>query len=281
MFAKSSLSDNARLTLRVCLWNALFYAAVGTAFVHYSSGGGMPAAGDDDARMQFAEQLLHGEELLERLRAGGAVLYVRHFETTHLDVADDIYQSRHIDLPLEMFADCSWQRPLSDRGVAHAGQVRDAMRSLGVALGPVFSSPYCRIVESALGLWGRMPQIDQRLIYRKGNYSEADANARVSGYLAMEPEPGRNLAVVGHRPPMDGTGFTIGEGEMFVFAILPGDETPTMIGHITVTDWLRAAAGDIASFGSRKPEAIRIGQSRYWAHPRDEYPPIEEVLEAK
>lgn len=77
--------------------------------------------------------------LLNSLRQGGYILYVRHGEAT---VGEDI--------PGIDFNDCSTQRNLSEAGRRQAEQFGEALRNLQIPVQtPVLASPFCRAKETA------------------------------------------------------------------------------------------------------------------------------------
>ena len=79
--------------------------------------------------------------LLEALRAGGHVIYMRH---TNADVGRDVPGSG------EWWKKCGeGHRMLSDRGRSEAIQIGESIRRLGIPISEVRSSEYCRAVETA------------------------------------------------------------------------------------------------------------------------------------
>lgn len=83
---------------------------------------------------------LVGTQLVAALRDGGYVLYLRHTETPE-DGTDEP----------DSLGDCSRQRALNAAGRADARALGAAVRALGVPVGEVLASPYCRTVERAEG----------------------------------------------------------------------------------------------------------------------------------
>ncbi len=86
-----------------------------------------------------------GATLLSALRAGGYVLYFRH-------TATDFGQN---DEKMTGFEDCANQRNLTDAGRADARAIGAAIRSLGIPIGDVLASPFCRTRETAELIFGR------------------------------------------------------------------------------------------------------------------------------
>src|SRR5205085_549630 len=77
--------------------------------------------------------------LLSELRKAGFVIYLRHAQTDR-----SREDARQPDLK-----DCSTQRVLSREGEKQADELAEAIRKLGVPVGQVFCSPYCRTMETA------------------------------------------------------------------------------------------------------------------------------------
>ena len=77
---------------------------------------------------------------VQALKRGGFVLYLRH-------VSSDT--SKPDRVPSVDFNDCATQRPLSSEGRRQAAQIGKAVRSLGIPIGEVRVSPYCRTKETA------------------------------------------------------------------------------------------------------------------------------------
>jgi phosphohistidine phosphatase SixA len=86
-----------------------------------------------------------GAALVERLRAGGHVLFFRH-ERTLAGTADR--------QPPD-FSDCATQRGLSPAGIESARATGEALKALAIPIGVVLASPYCRNLETARLLAGR------------------------------------------------------------------------------------------------------------------------------
>ena len=124
-------------------------------------------------------------ELLAMLRGGGYVLYFRHGSTpdyAEAAITDD-------------FADCSLQRTLNSVGRSQAFAIGEAFKVLGIPVGDVIASPYCRCMETARIAFGRVQRADE---VRSGG----DA-ARLRVRLSTPPPPGTNMMIVGHGSAAD------------------------------------------------------------------------------
>ena len=168
--------------------------------------------------------------LLEKLRSGGFVLYMRHGRT-------DPRQPDQVPIDLE---DCATQRPLTDQGRAGITAVGAAVRAAGLPVGEVLASPLCRARESALLAYGPDFQVENLLMYTAHLTSEQKAPVVAkTRELISTPvsEPGFNRMLVAHAPNLadlmgyfpevEGTVVVfrpLGNGEYeYLASILPGD----------------------------------------------------------
>jgi phosphohistidine phosphatase SixA len=184
--------------------------------------------------------VLTGDDLLTALKGGGYVLYFRHFQSDHSVWHEDPIKSKQAEMTVQQIrGTCDQQRPLSEYGRKRARDVGNAMRKLGVPIGSVFSSPYCRVIESARLVAGRPPdETLYDLMHRGGNYTEGMMNRNIRPYLGQIPAKGTNTLLMAHRPQMDSIKF-IEEGEAFVFRP-KGDERFDLVGTIYDSEWLEA-----------------------------------------
>lgn len=124
---------------------------------------------------------LEGPALVEALRRGGLVLYVRHAQ-----------QGR----PAE--GSCTGPR-LTPAGEAQARRLGEALRSLAIPVGAVKSSPTCRAFETAqLMAAGNVPEVTDDLnpgAMRKVGVLDRPARDFL---LAEMPKPNANTVLVAH-----------------------------------------------------------------------------------
>jgi broad specificity phosphatase PhoE len=131
-----------------------------------------------------------GPALREALLRGGYVLYFRH-------AATDFGQN---DDQMSGFEDCARQRNLTERGRADARAIGAQIRRLGVPIGDVLASPYCRTRETAELIFGRA-RVDTRV---RGGPAQPDDAARYQPLRALLEAPaasGANLVIVSHGNP--------------------------------------------------------------------------------
>ncbi|HSF16725.1 MAG TPA: hypothetical protein VLK65_14345 [Vicinamibacteria bacterium] len=186
-----------------------------------------------------ATELMYGEELLEAMRGGGYVLFVRHFQTDHSMWHEDPIKGQHHVLKREDFLTCENQRPLTEVGRMRATLVGRLMKKQRIPIGKILSSPYCRATESVKLMFGREPdESPYGLIYRGGGYTDEMSADFIRPLLGQKPESGSNTLIMAHRTQMDSVG-DIAEGQVFVFEPL-GDEKFNLVGKIFDYEWMES-----------------------------------------
>jgi broad specificity phosphatase PhoE len=123
---------------------------------------GVPAVGADAAN----------DALWRRLRSGGHILLIRH-AATDPGVGDP---------PGFRLGACATQRNLSERGRREARALGAALQAGGVAIGPVWSSRWCRCLDTARLAFGHVepaPMLDSMF-----NDDEAASHAKAEQTIA-------------------------------------------------------------------------------------------------
>lgn len=170
-------------------------------------------------------------ELIEQLRAGGYVLYLRHGNTD---------TSRPDRVPSVDLNDCTTQRPLTEEGARIVTEVGKAIRKARIPVGDIFSSPLCRAKESAFAAFGANFVIDNSLMYTANMTSEEKKPViEQTRALISAPVSGPvNRVLVAHAPNlMDLMGyFPKPEGTLVVFKPL-GDGGFEYLGNIAPQQW--------------------------------------------
>lgn len=136
--------------------------------------------------------------LLDLLRNGGYILYAKHGEAT---VGED--------KPNLNFQNCFTQRNLSNLGRRQAIYYGETLRKLRIPISyPIFTSPFCRAIETAQLAFGRGNyQIDPFWyeIYKLNNNLFASEKNRILGSLQskleIEPAHGQNQVIISHSFP--------------------------------------------------------------------------------
>ena len=135
-----------------------------------------------DSEPTTEPQRLGPIELVEALREGGYVVYLRHAVTDRSKEDDPV-----LDLD-----DCSTQRILSEDGRDQSRGIGGAFRKLAIPVGDVYSSEYCRTRETAeLAFGGYEDEPGLTGFPEDGDPTFAARVRRTEELLARAPEPGR------------------------------------------------------------------------------------------
>jgi phosphohistidine phosphatase SixA len=173
--------------------------------------------------------LLTPTEAVALLRGGGFVLYFRH-------AATDFGKN---DAQMTSFEACDTQRNLTDRGRDDARTIGAAIRALGIPVGQVLASPYCRTVETATLAFGRAEKT-QAVRGGPAQPDSAERYAALRKLLAQRPARGVNDVIVSHGNPFIAVGGPpyLAEGEAAV--VEPGNDGFRVIARIKVDEWTAA-----------------------------------------
>ena len=168
--------------------------------------------------------------LVDVLRGGGHVVYIRH-ASTESDYADQVEAE---------IGDCASQRTLSEAGWDEAETIGAALDLLGVPVGAVYSSEYCRAWQTARIAFGK-PIKDAGLNFPAAeDYSAEDLatmKAAVTPYLTEAPLRGHNTIVVGHDDPFEAATGIYPEPQGVAYVVRPDGETFEVLGAIAPGDW--------------------------------------------
>jgi hypothetical protein len=162
--------------------------------------------------------------LVEKLRQGGYVLYLRHTST-------DFTQN---DARMKSYADCASQRNLTDKGRDEARTISEHVKRLGIPIGAVHASPFCRTMETARLAFGSVEATNDV----RGGPVRSDDPARydpLRKLLGTRPPAGQNAAISSHGNPfyaIYGPPY-LAEGEIAVV----DPATSRIIGRIRVEEW--------------------------------------------
>jgi len=128
--------------------------------------------------------------LLDALRQGGYVIYLRHTST-------DFGQS---DEGMTSFADCAKQRNLTEQGRAEARAIGSSLRKLRIPIGLILASPFCRTVETARLVFGE-PQVSPAVRGGPARPDAADRYTELQALLAARIADRTNTAISSHGNP--------------------------------------------------------------------------------
>ncbi len=170
---------------------------------------------------------LEGKALVDALRGGGYVILMRHAAT----------EARLDAEPVDL-ADCRTQRNLSPEGRSAARAIGQNVAALGLPIGDVMVSPYCRAVESAKLIFGHADIVSglrDRAV--KDATARADAADALRPLLAATPPRGKDTVIVTHGFNAKSlTGVDLLESESVV--VKPdGRGGYDVVGDIKADDW--------------------------------------------
>lgn len=184
------------------------------------------------SRSSLPPRELPPSQLLADLRHGGYILYFRH-------AATDFSQN---DEKMTRYENCAAQRNLIDKGRADARAAGAAIRQLGIPVERVLASPFCRTVETAELLFGRVEKMGE---VRGGPAVSAgsDRYAPLKRILATPVRAGSNLVVVSHGNPFYSVAGPpyLAEGEAAVIRPLGADFQ--VVARVRIEGWEALKSG--------------------------------------
>lgn len=171
---------------------------------------------------------LTGARLVEALRDGGFVLYLRHTATTEQGVDD-------LDRPEQ----CAGQRSLTDAGRQDARSIGRALDDLDVPVGRVVASPICRTKETAVLAFDEA-DTDRALLPLDAEPAPAQVAAG-KRLLAARPRNGTNTVLVGHIANLRPIGGAEPEEGGTVVFRPDGDGGFALVAEVPPGGWVRLA----------------------------------------
>ncbi len=144
-----------------------------------------------------------GRVLLNSLRKGGHIIYIRHAQTDK-DYADQA------DPKLDL-TNCGTQRTLSSKGWEQAKAIGAGFRQAKIPVGTVLASEYCRAWQTADLAFGKFKRTSALNFVKSEEYDAAqrlEMKTAVMPLLSAIPTPGMNTVLVGHDDVFDSaTGY--------------------------------------------------------------------------
>jgi broad specificity phosphatase PhoE len=175
-------------------------------------------------------------DLIERLKAGGYVIYLRHAQTEK-DYADQVSA-----VP----GQCDTQRMLSEAGWRQAKTIGAAIAVHGVPVGEVYSSEYCRSWQTAEIAFGRHVKRAALNFEPAEEYTPEQTAAmrdRVRPMLVAAPSAGFNTVIVAHDDPFEAATGHYPEPQGVSIIVQPdGQGGFTLVGRLGPDDWLATPA---------------------------------------
>lgn len=166
----------------------------------------------------------NAQDLLARLQQGGHALLLRHAIAPGFG-----------DPPGFRPGDCTTQRNLDERGRAQAVAIGDALRARGIRDARVYSSQWCRCLETAslmrLGPVTPLPALNS---FFERTQDRESGLAALRDFLSGQPADGSPLILVTHHVNIQAvTGINVGSGEGVVLQLQPG-EAPRLVGRLNI-----------------------------------------------
>ena len=173
--------------------------------------------------------------LINALREGGLVLYMRHTST-------DFSQN---DVAMKSYEDCASQRNLTEKGRAEAREIGAHVKRLGIPIGEVLASPFCRTMETARLAFGKARAMNEV----RGGPARPEDPGRYDELRKLLSSPvakGENRVISSHGNPFHAVAGPpyLAEGEIAVLRP-EGAMRFSVLGRIRPQDWpaLRAGGG--------------------------------------
>jgi virginiamycin B lyase len=212
------------------------------AFVMIAAVGGCDFGSDGDERRGERPRATRApsadasSSLVDRLRRGGYVLAFRHAATDFSmpDEPRDVRQLR----------DCTRQRNLSAAGRRQSRAIGSALRRLGIPIGQVLASPYCRTRDTARLAFGALRSSSALVSgrYLASPTARERQPARLRRLLAAPPRRGTNTVLVSHAFAIDdATGVSLAEGEVAVVAPSNRPRGFDIAATVEADEWARLA----------------------------------------
>jgi phosphohistidine phosphatase SixA len=145
--------------------------------------------GESHPQGQALQPRLEGQELIEALRQGGLVILMRHMSTDSFVPGEGTHDDQN----------CASQRNLDERGKQEAREVGAALKSLGIPIGSVLTSPYCRCVDTGKLVFGKGTTSPDLAVFDELSGEEKEARGKLlRSLLNTAPTDGLNTVMITH-----------------------------------------------------------------------------------
>jgi Histidine phosphatase superfamily (branch 1) len=178
------------------------------------------------------EPLIHGaQNIAAALARGGHVIYLRHGRTQYDQI--EMERTNRTNGSFDL-AKCQTQRLLSDEGRAELKTAGEQFRLARIPLDGVFTSRYCRAIESAAFFVDGAVATD--MLSGEGSVGKDPAQkARTIAFLSQRPAPGRNHFMMAHGGIFwEATGFSVQEAYAVV---LDPTNLRIIVARVTPQEW--------------------------------------------
>lgn len=127
--------------------------------------------------------------LVQALQQGGYTILLRHMSTSPFNPDSAVFD---ID-------DCSTQRNLSETGKQQARLLGESFKKLGIGVGDVLASPYCRCMDTGQLAFGEVLSSDVlRVGDSRPGSGRDDPGIAIRKLLDTPPPAGKNNVLIAH-----------------------------------------------------------------------------------
>ncbi|NEO52635.1 MAG: histidine phosphatase family protein [Okeania sp. SIO3B5] len=185
------------------------------------------------ANANFQDKL-SGTALLNALKQGGYVIYIRHAKTEK-DYADQAQGA--------VMGDCSTQRVLSEVGWKEAKDIGEGFRKNAIPFDQVISSQYCRAWQTADLAFGKYEKNGDLNFPKAEDYTPeqvAQMKARLDPMLTAVPQKGTNTVIVGHDDLFEASTGIYPDPMGIAYVIKPDSSGNfELIANVIPEEWLK------------------------------------------
>ena len=185
----------------------------------------------EQANADFKDKM-SGKQLLDALKNGGYVIYIRH-ATTEKDYADQVSA---------VMGNCSTQRTLSEYGWKQSKMIGKAFKDYSIPVGNVISSQYCRAWQTADLAFGRYVKNGDLNFPKAEDYTEeqiTDMKARLNPMLTAMPAQGMNTVIVGHDDLFEAATGIYPAPQGLAYVVKPdGNGGFELVANMLPEDWI-------------------------------------------
>lgn len=176
-----------------------------------------------------SQQKIQTDPIVEKLQQGGYVIFFRHAATDHSQK----------DIDKKNLENCDTQRRLDDKGRQQSKDIGEGFKALGIPVGDVITSHYCRCINTAQIAFGKAtPTKDITSIQDVTPEVKQQRIANLRKMLATPPKPGTNTVLVAHKWMFkDASGHLLEEGEAAIFKPQAHD-TAHFVRRLKPEEWI-------------------------------------------
>jgi phosphohistidine phosphatase SixA len=191
---------------------------------------------------QALKPKLAGMALAEVLQQGGHTILLRHMSTSPFNPDSAAFS---ID-------DCTTQRNLSEAGKQQARLLGESFKKLGIGVGQILSSPYCRCMDTGQIAFGEVSSSETlRVGDSRPGSGRDDPGIAIRKLLDTPPPAGKNTVLIAHSVTLLYAFGLTGKPEGVAHVFRPsglGLGQPQYVGLLNPDEWpelagLTAAAG--------------------------------------